>query len=813
MPEKDSFEKIDKLESIIDSKLKNSSSNKDLEELERKISSFKPKINGSNISTNNNNVVEFMSKLFFDKNNLSNRITEVTDKNKAVQDMLNKEQWNKLYGIEKERINRYSEYEIIYSYIPELASCIDSFRDSIIAPDSLTNISVPIKLPDNVVSEEAKNLFENNKNVLEKKYKLKELQKQIIGDTLKLGDQFVAVLGYENEFQKLLFNENQKVMLPPEFLDPSLKKEENILNESFYQEPIFADLKKVLNEEFENGKNKDASDNYDKVVSNIKNILQNIKVKDSKDFKEANDVGLNSRKIDLSKLNIKGCMVKKLDPSYTVKLEVDGINLGYLYAQKQKDYNVKSADENLVQDFFASKTNTIKDVQGKSKEEIIFNILGRGIAKKIDLDFIEENKEFKDLLYLLLKNEDLLKGNVEFIYFSPEEVTHFFVDKDGVYGTSRLAKSLFFAKLYIPSILNEFMQKLTRGRDKRVIYVDVGIDEASEESIQEVVRDMKSKELQTDSIKDLNTTLRTVGNFEDYYIPTWDDEKPIEFDTIQGMDVQSDREWNEFLLKSVIKGTGFPANYIDSSNEVDFARTVIMQNQLLVRKVVSDQTYISDQMTELVKRIYKFEFDNINNNNLTAEKDSENLNDEEKELQNLVEEIVNNLSVVYSPPVTLNLNNVNDQINNASQTLDFIINSYCEDQDDSDESKKVKLKFRRKVVEKLIPSIDFEEYDQLFKEASMETTEERLLDKTVKKDDDDMYGDDFGGDDFGGGGDSGSSGGGNMDFGGGDSNGDTSQQPQNNQQPAPDQSQQGTATPDGEQINGVDDLNNNQMGF
>lgn len=219
-------------------------------------------------------------------------------------------------------------------------------------------------------------------------------------------------------------------------------------------------------------------------------------------------------------------------------------------------------------------------------------------------------------------------------------------------------------------------------------------------------------------------------------------------------DVESDREWNDYLLKSVIKGTGFPSNYIDASNDVDFARTVIMQNQLLVRKIVSDQEVFSETMTNFIKKIYQYEYEKTYKDN--------NEDNNVKEQETLLQEIVNNLEVKYNPPVTLNLNNINDQINNASQTLDFILQSYFEDQqEENKEDKATRLNFRRKIVERLIPSIDFEEYDELFEKAKMEAKEDILLKKTLSKQEEDFnefeddYGMNFGGDNSQDGGDMG----------------------------------------------------------
>lgn len=837
------LDKIDKMDEVIDKKLDASERDKDLAELEDKINSFRPHLNNS---TNNNNVMEFLTKVMFNKSDRDNFKVPV-NMNKSIQDLLSKEQWGKIFSDESERIYRYGDYEIIYSYIPELAMAIDSFRDAIISPDSLTDNSVPVVLNEESVTKEAISIFNTNMELLNRKYDLDATQLKIIGNTLKLGDQFVAVLRYEDEFSKLLLKENEKIQLPPEFLDPNNTSfNDDILNESFFDDNFKDELTNLIKEDIEaevlddeiykNKKNLppdktgklDVNGYYNELVKDLKDTMNKIQIKTSREY--LNDMkaeNLNNTRVELDNLELKGCMVKHLDPKYVVKLEVDDVNLGYIYAMKKQINESYRGEESLAKDFFSSRVNLIQQYQEVDKEKLLCNIFGKGIAKKINLKFIEDNKEYKDLIYLLMKNEDLQKGRVDFVYFSTEEVTHFYVDKDDVYGTSRMAKSLFAAKLYISSLLNEYMQKMTRGRDKRVVYVDIGVDQAQEEAIQEVVRDIKSKEIQTDNLKSISTILRTTGQFEDYYIPRWNGEEAIAFDTIQGMDVTSDSDWMDNLLKSVIKGTGFPANYIDATNDVDFARTVIMQNQLLVRKVINDQKTFGPIMTEFIKKIYRYEYEVESNKERRKKekKDEKNVFKDIKDddLHSINEEIINNMEVKYPVPVTLNLSNTNEQISNASQTMDFIMAGYF-DQDGATEEnegdKLLKQTFKRKIMRELIPSLDFDKYDKLFDEAKMESKQEILLKATNKNQEDDFGGDDDfggGGNDFGGG----DQGGGGADMGmGGDQGGeDTSNDfnPNDASQQGGDQNSQPANNGGGDQgqqpIQGTEDLNNNNMGL
>ena len=202
-------------------------------------------------------------------------------------------------------------------------------------------------------------------------------------------------------------------------------------------------------------------------------------------------------------------------------------------------------------------------------------------------------------------------------------------------------------------------------------------------------------------------------------------------------DVTSDQDWIDYLLKSVIKGTGFPTNYIDESQNVDFARTVVMQNQFLVRKIVNDQEYFQKSMTEFIKKLYYNEF-KINN---------ENDSNEEKEEIGSFDEIYNAIEVVYPTPVTLNLTNINEQISNATQAADFIISNYIDDQDTMNmDLPKLKMKFKKKISRELIPSLDWDSYDDMFKECEKELTEEKIKERTKANDgsgDDDGMDDDI----------------------------------------------------------------------
>lgn len=202
------------------------------------------------------------------------------------------------------------------------------------------------------------------------------------------------------------------------------------------------------------------------------------------------------------------------------------------------------------------------------------------------------------------------------------------------------------------------------------------------------------------------------------------------------MDVDADNPFLEFLLKSAIAGTGVPVNYIDASREVDFARNLSMQNATFVRSIVVHQHMFSKAFTKLIRLLYRNEFmyEGADKKDKGTKKKDKNENEID----------VDDITVKLPPPISLNITNVNDQINNASQTLDFITNIYI---DENNPDYATRLKFRKKAVRKLLPHIDWNEYDALFESALVEEVEDKI--KGSGGTDDALGGDDVG-DDMGG---------------------------------------------------------------
>lgn len=746
--------KLTNLDNSIDSILydldrKDIKKREDIEEIRSKVAELS--INYSNI-TKSPNMIEFLTQVAL--NDSSNAQRKSNNKNitlkkqttETINKLLEQSNVNAFLTEEKDRIERYNDYRIIDSYIPQVSRCIDLYRDCILAPDDLTKKSINIDYVDENLPEDDKSKIEANIKELKEKFKIDKKAKQWIREGIVLGDCFVATLKIDEEINRMMLKENhelgmvlpnkqERILTESEVFDFT-SEEMQFLENSFLEEMTMTlKNKKIPQDVLKADFNTLKKDIVAKINNNI--IYIDEPTKDIESVKNFSGMAKNFKELKMN-----GAILKYLEPERTIKLTIDDVCLGYLYIEKY-DVNAESGSEGFGMssssmlntscscgassvDYFNSRHDSGKD-STTIKNKLLTDIFVKGISKKLDNKIIEKNQQFKEVIYQLIKKDYLLDKKIKIVYYQPDQVKHYKVDSDDVYGVSKLARIIFFAKIFLATMLTETMQKISRGRDKRVVYVETGLDEDIEGSIQSVVRDIKTKDIQADDLKTITSVFKHVGAFEDYFIPKIDGEVPIDFETISGMDVNVDDDFLQYLLKSIISGIGVPATYTDASNDIDFSRSLVMQNSTFVREIVSKQGDGQEFLTEVARTLYEYEFgpEDIPSFDITK------------------------LKVTFPTPEFLNVSNINEQISNHSNTIEFIMNTYF-DQNTSDEVQdKKKHIFKREVTKKLVTSIDWDEFDDILDKVEKVINKEDL-EKEDTPDNNTFDGDDeeFGGDDF-----------------------------------------------------------------
>lgn len=661
---------------------------------------------------------------------------------------------NELFSVENDRAILYNNYRLIYDNIPQLAQALNTYVDNILSPDDFTksvfNILIDGKIiTSNLTTEDNSNIIENVKSLM-KTYKLENLSKEIIRESLKIGDQFVAVLPIKKEISNMLsesnhdilFNHNTETLFSPneimleddeliewnnsiidnvkdklypiESLSESATKEERT---KYQQDKLLfeekkrkfkADIAECLNNTFKFYDSADilAEEFYvmnEDFNKEITNGLVDIPFKSQSKMRK-------DKSKDRTKLTINGSIVKVLDPSKVVKLTLDGICFGYYYMEKAVDYGDKAVKGNYSQtnSIFTSFGNTMAPELPNSKYKLITDIFVKNIGKKINKKFINNNPNFKNTIYTLLRQQYIQDNQINVVYIPPNQVIHFGegggLDDQNDYHDSIFKSILYTAKIYLAVQTSTLMLKLVRSPEKRAFYIETDLDQDAEAVVQSFVRDSKTKEIKMESFnKDINTVLNSIGSFQDYYIPVVDGNKPVEIDTIQGMNVEMNNDFLEYLLNTLISGMGIPKEFLSVTDQTEFARSLAMQNGKFVRSIIVKQKVFAEQFTQFIRILYENEFDN-------SKVDSDKI------------------KIEFPSPASLNMTNLNEQIGNSQTTIQFFLDTLVGEQTDEN---KEKYAIAKKVFTKeILSNFDWEKWETILnQEVGSKATEEKITKK------------------------------------------------------------------------------------
>lgn len=659
-----------------------------------------------------------------------------------------------MLAAESGRLVNYENYKAIVENIPEMALARDTYVSNILSPDDYTKSIFNVFYTDTTLKKDYEDkVLEKVKQII-KKYNIEEKTEKIVSDCLTYGDSFIAVLPYNDEIAKLLAQTNSNT-----FLNESLNSSNyKILNEAFHLESDSIHNEKYLTESMISGVLTESeidilnemTTNNSGVTSLLESINKNIHVSSTADLlrdQALADMSIFGDKVDidydkkpeksnkkksLKKMNINGSVIRYLEPDRVVSLEIGDVCYGYYYielgaGEKETPYNAETSS------MYAKTTNNpmnptlnkpgssrIGDYQTTQaaqnlnitdeKLQVLSGIILKVLGKKFNRKFIENNKEFKDLLYELLRQKYIIEKGVSITYFLPEEVIHFKTD-------SIFSKITYFAKIYLAVLTNIVLVKLGRSHDKRIFYVKVGPDSNHEQAIAKVIQDVKTKEFRMGHLGSIYTILSlNPGAFDDYYMPEINGERPVDIETIQGMDQDINNEFITFLRTSMIEGTGLPSAILEANDNLEFARQISAQNANFCRKVIRQQKNLTAPFEQLIRLLFIYEY------KYSLDKADDFL----KEVN------LSNLCVEFPSPGSLNLSNLVESFAQVDQAATYIAKSFIPDKVDQSSVNEQEA-FKQIIVQKMLPQIDWDDYKEVYEKFKANNSKTKLIEKTVSK--------------------------------------------------------------------------------
>lgn len=191
-------------------------------------------------------------------------------------------------------------------------------------------------------------------------------------------------------------------------------------------------------------------------------------------------------------------------------------------------------------------------------------------------------------------------------------------------------------------------------------------------------------------------------------------ERAFDIDVIPGMQVDIDDNNLDRLLRSAISGTGVPYSFIDASNDIDFARSLAMQNQGFVKKVIIYQKLFGEYFTKIVRKLWDNEFIISNEDKHIKQVKEENSEENTINSQDIL--------VSFPAPAALNINTVNEQLSSSEQLMTYLSELYH-----GDEEVEERRVFKKNLAKNIyLKNIDWDLVEKVFKESKVDLIEDKL---------------------------------------------------------------------------------------
>lgn len=701
---------------------------------------------------------------------------------------------NQLLLHETERLTKYRDFEIILKIMPKLAESIRTYVDNIISPDDFSKKSLNKRYDGDGTKDTNVKLMKNIEDI-ENRYNLEDKVGHAVEESLTKGDSFIYVSSVSKEMNKLYSSLNEGEDQHVDISNLSYADNSHMFDSShnitgFLNENVneTSDMIKMMNENAGSGvsiqpehippminklvesyTNITDSSNYmfDSVNEAAKDSSGNIK----KYFKNVEDVDSNSifnkDGADFSKLT--GSVVKRLDPAKVVKIQADGSGqcYGYYYVDVNYDSSLNdlkgmelpvatsgssvasgAGNFNASMFFDQKSASAADDAQRSHKRRFIYDIFSERITKGMDSKFINANPQFKTMILDILKTNDILQhsSKLNIIYIPPHQMIHF-KDGSGVYGKSVLDDIIVLAKIYMATLMSNIMVRILRGTDKRMWKFEVGLEDDIQEEVDAVIRDVSQRDVNLGTLQDIDYIFNTMGQFDDYVIPTYGGEEPLELEIMDKQDIDLEDPFLEKLEKQIHGTVGVPSSFIDAIEEIELAKSLSMMHQKFLRRVVSKQKAYTKAITKLYRLLYENEYpDDIAAEDVSSSSGARVIKDTDRDMENQFD--MSLLFITFPSPASLNMANIIDQFQNADDVVQKIVTTlYGEDdptfagEDDpelaEEKYKATKARVKYGLMRKYVTSIDWDDIEKIRKEYTKDIEEEFIEKSNKIKDTDD----------------------------------------------------------------------------
>jgi len=456
------------------------------------------------------------------------------------------------------RLMRYKTYEAIVSNINYAYRALTVLVDNILSPDDITKVSIDVKPKDYIEGEAPAEAKSKHVKEVIQKIELERKLPSIIRNSLLFGDFFVEIAGPKVALtSRSLLNEAQTYTQNVE----KLIKEEKLIKwkENYKVETKEKSLEVSINftsfyEQDEKTTKSDRDTNEGKKLANVSLVLHS--------------------------------------PNLIVKLQSSlfPICFGYLVFPMVRGINVAGS--------------TLED---EAVNNICMSILRNLEAKLPQMSEFKDDDELKDILKYMIKHSNINQA-LEIRYVPPDKMVHFVVPstKYYPYGESVFDSTQYSAKVLMALETALAIQRLSRSTEKRKIAVEIGLPRDAKKAIEQMKEEFRKRKVSLDSFGTVDTIPSMITTFEDVYIPQKDGKPFVDISTFNegSVDVRSKVDELKFMRDQLTASWGVPPSFLGIEENLSNKAALSEENILFARTVIGYQKYFSEQIQELVGKVF-----------------------------------------------------------------------------------------------------------------------------------------------------------------------------------------------------------------
>jgi hypothetical protein len=645
--------------------------------------------------------------------------------------------------------------DMLCKYMPTLGDALDALLDNAMSADSFSSDPFTVI---SVNENDKEHISEFNQRIkyLKKKYDLVQQLIKVAYNASKYGEQFVYIPRYNKAVADLMKNRvginGNLITESAEFRAAnsfSVNSDENyetvisvsestigtngdardtlVITESTPYGFAQVNLENALTLQLEFARQplvesvvKDA-EKYGK-ASKIIDAYENIKGSGKKKVKISKTVGNDEfafgapdglvntdvkQTIDERDITVPGCIFRTLDRSKVIPVYTDtNLCLGYYYFEYDTSYSDYLKHDKFTTNLgmFGANRTSLRWIEDEYKFEDALKKFAAKMSEKIDVAFINANIDIKDEIYAILKSADafrekeLDKMRVSFI--PPGDMIHFYYDIDVKThrGLSDLENSIFPATMYSSLYLTTWLGVITRGNDRRMYLVKQSSDTNISGVLMNVINQIKKGNMGVRELISSKNIFNILGRYQDMVIPTnMNGDPPIQFEIMQGQDIQVKTELFDIFEQMAINPTSVPYEYLQSRKNVDYAIRLSMANGKFLKKV-----YLRQQL--LIERLIRPVFSRMYNG----------------EYNGAPGDVEEEIAVRLPVPTFLNVVNMNTSIENVKNTVEFIVESEV-NQSLEAEPEKLQALVKKNLYRAYLPTfVDYQMIDRIISTSKQE---------------------------------------------------------------------------------------------